>query len=787
MKIFFLSLFTLLSFCVNSQTITGTIISKSERIPVENASVKLLVLPDSVMLTLTVTKTNGQFTFDNLKYGNYFIKVSCLGFTSIGRIINLSENIKISQMDTLFLSEASTLLPEVSIVSKIISVQELVDRTVFTIPSEITKTSMNAYEVLQKVPLIQVDINDRITLNGKSNLIILVNNKKRDKEYLYRLLPTDIQSVEIISNPSGKYDGEIEAVINIVMKKEIQYGLRGNLQTTLKLPKTLTLGLGSLEYGIGKISFYLSASSHFQNLKTNTTNYKKFIGNDSVSDMSGQGKFETSQNTINTGFEYFINDKNSLSFDFNISPQSMKTNSNNNTQIYNNNIYDNFMSSSNYYNTNSNEINSSLYYQKQYSKPNQLLTVETNYYVFKSNDANSFSNSLFTDNKLSLLRSINQLENNTNNRNSVNIKIDYTQPISSLIRLDGGYQFYDQQINYNLKSSDVQTENKYDYLEYRNSSYLSLLYKIGKLDFQTSLRLENSYIRINKDTTSSYSVLLPSLNILYKYKSTQSIKFTFNRRIVRPDIYDLNPYFRILSDLSMNKGNPNLKPEYNDNFQLTYTLNFGKNYISPDIYYEIRSNKISQINLLTLSPITNNLTTLTYSDNILTGNEYGLELNGKLLFFNFSVSYFQGHINEYNNLLTAIPARKYSSFNISNSVFISLPYKINAYGFINYTNVSTINAERKTYSAPFYGINFQKKVKNNSFGISFLMPFLTKVVMGKTITETPFLYSKSTNGYDLGYYIQFKYSYRFLKGLNIKKLNRDLNRESDSKKGGISI
>jgi outer membrane receptor protein involved in Fe transport len=787
MKLFFCLLFTIIYLNVSSQTITGTILSENGRTPIEKANVKLLSLPDSLPLATTASNLKGQFSFDNLKYGNYYIKVSCLGFNQVGRNIKLSGDKKISQIDTVFLSVARNLLPEVSIISKVITVKELVDRTVFTIPVEITKTSMNAYAVLQKIPSVFVDFNDKVTLNGKSNLIILVNNKQHDKEYLYRILPTDIQSIEIISSPSGKYDGELEGVINIVLKKEIQYGLRGNFETAVKQPNEISAGSGSLEYGIKKISFYLSASSNNQNLKTITTNYKQFIGNDSVNDMSGRGKFGKFKDVINSGFEYFINDKNSLSFDFNVSSQSQKTSSDNSTQIFNHDIYNKFMLSSSSYDTKGNEINASLYYQKKYAKPNQLLTIEADYYIFKSTDANSFSNSFYTSDKLNLLSSINQLEDNTNNRNSLNAKIDYVQPMSSVSRFEAGYQFYNQQINYDLKSNFEQIGNIYDYGEYRNSAYLSLFYKIGKFDFQTSLRLENSNIKINKDTSSNYAVLLPSLNILYKFKSAKSIKFTYNRRIVRPNIYDLNPYVKILSDFSLNKGNPNLRPEHHDNLKLTYTLNFGKNYISPAIYYELRTNKISQVNLLTQSPVTQNLTTLTFSDNILNGAEYGLELYGKLSFFNFSGRYFKGHINEYHNQLTSIPARNYSSYSFTNTVFLSLPYKINAYGYITYTNVSIINAERKSYGAPFYGVNLQKNVKNHSFGISYLMPFLKTVVMGKTITETSALYSKSTSGYDLGYYIQFKYAYRFFKGRDIKKLNRNVVRESDTKSGGIGM
>ena len=216
-----ISILLLVIFCIikaNGQSITGIVCSKKDRTPVEFATVSLLHLPDSSIVTGVTTQANGGFEFGSLKVGKYYIRVNSISYLPTGKQVNLNASVKVT-VDTLFLKEASTQIAEVTVKGSRIEAKELVDRTIYNIPSDIAKTSTNGYDVLKKIPQVQVDFNNNITLNGSTNFIIQVDGKLRDKEFLAKLQPNDIESIEIISNPSGKYEGNIDGIINVVLKK----------------------------------------------------------------------------------------------------------------------------------------------------------------------------------------------------------------------------------------------------------------------------------------------------------------------------------------------------------------------------------------------------------------------------------------------------------------------------------------------------------------------------------------------------------------------------------------
>ena len=164
-----------------------------------------------------------------------------------------------------------------TVVAERIKGKEMVDRTVYAIPQAIAKSSTNGYDILKKIPQVNVDFQNNVTLNGSSNFIIQVDGRQRDKEFLAKLLPSDIESIEVISNPSGKYEGNIDGVINIILKKEARYGMNGNAGFNIKpFNKPTTSVTGSLDYSLGKITFYVTAFTFSQQLKISSWNESHF-------------------------------------------------------------------------------------------------------------------------------------------------------------------------------------------------------------------------------------------------------------------------------------------------------------------------------------------------------------------------------------------------------------------------------------------------------------------------------------------------------------------------------
>jgi hypothetical protein len=244
----------------------------------------------------------------------------------------------------------------------------------------------------------------------------------------------------------------------------------------------------------------------------------------------------------------------------------------------------------------------------------------------------------------------------------------------------------------------------------------------------------------------------------------------------------MNPYYKIDENYNITQGNPNLKPDYRDRLQLTYTWNFGSNYFSPYIYQEYFSNRVSRQFLVVNSPINNTLTTISKPFNLLNGYESGGGVNAMLWYVNINARIYKGHYNEYTGPSIFIPAVDYFSWSITSYAFAQLDKskKTTAYVFMSYNGVNR-NAQSKTYSIPFYGLGVQKQIKDHSIGVFWLLPFSTNITLSRTDTETPAYSSRNTVGFNVSNYIQFMYSYKFNKGKNVKKLDRKIEQESDSK------
>lgn len=776
-------LLILTSFTLQAQTIKGKVCYEKDKTPVQFASVALLQLPDSTMITGVISLTDGGFNLENVKPGNYFVRASFVGYHPAGKPVTVNEGKAEFSLDTIFLSESIASLDEVTVTGERIKGQELVDRTVYKIPEVIAKASSNGYDVLKKIPQVNVDFQNNITLNGSSNFIIQVDGRQRDREFLARLLPSDIQSIEIINNPSGKYEGNIDGVISIILKKEARFGVSGNTAISLKpFNKVTAVGTGSLDYAVGKITFYATGVIIHQQLNISSTNIARFPTIDSLTRMSGKGKINVTMPSLNTGFDYYLNDRNNLSFNVSYKPVSQRVDMLTNTTLFKKDNPLNDISSVTLNATNSNEATASLFYKRSFKKPVEEFTAEASYYVFRSTLQNDFTNDRHPYNSGDVLSTYTRIEDDINSRDYFSTKLDFVYPLGLSSKIETGYQMYYQQMGYDFKINNDEGTNLFEYAELRNSAYAGFTFNLKKFGFQTMLRVENSHIMADSVSKPDYSCFLPGVNIQYKFSAAQNLKLTFNRRINRPGIYDMNPYLKIGQDYSVTRGNPDLRPDYRDRLQLTHTWNFGSNYLSPYVYDEFFSDRIGNRFSLTRSPLNGSITTISRPYNILNGYEYGGGLNAMLWYININARVFRGHYNGYSESSFSIPSRDYSSYAITSYAFANLDKKKNTtvVVYLAYNGVN-VNAQSKTYSIPLYGTGFQYKLKDHNFGIFWLLPFSHSRKFQWTDTETTAYTASNTVGIDFANFIQFSYYYKFNKGRNVKKIDHKVEVESDSK------
>jgi hypothetical protein len=787
MKNYFVLLLLAASLSAQAQTIRGKVYFEKDKTPVQFASVALIHLPDSAMVTGVITLTDGGYMLEKITPGEYFVKASFVGYRSAGKLVVIKDLKSEVTADSIFLAEITTALNEVTITAEKLKGKEMVDRTVYQIPEVISKSSTNGYDILKKVPQVNVDFQNNITLNGSSNFIIQVDGRQRDREFLARLLPSDIQSIEIISNPSGKYEGNIDGVINIILKKEARFGISGNAGLNLKpFNKITSAATGSLDYAVGKITFYLTALSFSQALNLSTTNENRFTSIDSVTRMAGSGGIKVNMSTVNSGFDYYLNDKNNLSFNVSYKPISQNVDLLSNTTLLKNDSPLNTVATLTDNGLRSDEISGSLFYKRSFSKPVEEFTAEASYYIFNSGDNNEFTNTRYPYAGDLILNTFSRVEENTNTRNYFSTKLDYVYPIGLYAKIETGYQLYSQQLEYNFNIDNQETSNLFRYSELRNSLYGGVTFNLKKFGLQALMRVENSRIKADSVTDPAYSCFLPSLNLQYKFSSSHNLKFTYNRRINRPGIYDMNPYFKIGQNYSVSQGNPDLKPDYRDRLQLTYTWNFGSNYFSPYVYDEFFTGKVGFKYSLIQSPVNGSLTTITKPFNLLNGYELGGGVNAMLWYVNINARVYKGHYDEYREGSFSIPSRDYFSWTITSYAFANLDKKkkTTAVLYLSYNGVN-LNAQSKTYSIPLYGLGGQRQMKNHTVGIFWLLPFSGTTRFQRTETETAAFTSQNTTSINFSNYIQFSYAYKFNKGRNVKKLDHKVEVESDSKSQAI--
>ncbi|MDF1560232.1 MAG: TonB-dependent receptor [Bacteroidales bacterium] len=700
------------SVTAQAQNISGKVCLESDRSPVPYATVGLMLLPDSLMITGVITLTDGGYVLENVKPGNYFVRVSYVGYATSGRSVSVEAGDTDVAVDTIFLSETTATIGEIMVVGERLKGKEMVDRTSYAIPAAVSQTATNGYDLLKKIPQVNVDFQNNVTLNGSSNFIIQVDGRQRDKEYLARILPSDIETIEIITNPSGKYEGNIDGVISVILKKEARYGVNGNIGANVKPFNKLTSQVtGSLDYSMGKITFYITAINIYQALDISQSNKSIFTAIDSTISLSGSGGIEVTLSTINSGFDYYINDKNSLSLNVSYKPVNQDVDLLGETFLYKGENPLNTIASLTHNGYGSEESSASLFYEKTFTNPVQELPVENTYYNFRSVEDNSFDNTRYPYDSEIVLDIYSRHEENLNRRNYYSGKVNYVQPLGMNAKLEAGYQFYYQKMSYDFVIDDVAGDNLFEYRELRNSIYSGIIWNVKKIGMQGMLRLENSHIMADSVSEPDYTCVLPTVNIQYKFSASHNLKFTYNRRINRPGIYDMNPYFRTDQNYNITQGNPDLRPDYRDRLQLTYTWNFGSNYFSPYIYNEYFSNRVGNEYKVTQSPVDNTLITFTRPYNLLNGYELGGGINATLWYVNFNARVYNGHINEYTGPDFTIPGRDYFSWSMTGAAYHSFGKnkKTTAFAFLSYNGVN-VNARSRTYNHPFYGPGIQTQI-----------------------------------------------------------------------------
>ncbi len=768
--VFFTSLFF-----AQELKISGKIASAKEE-KLTSVSV-LLYAEDKSLLKATITDAEGLFTFSNLKSGNYTIKTSFVGFEELvlDGIQLTTENLTIP---TLQLKENSVQLNEVVIKKEKPLVQVLADKTVFNVENTINATGTSGFELLRKAPGVLIDNNDNLMVEGKSGVLIYIDGKQSFlsgsdlTNFLKTIQASDIESIEIITQPSSKYDAAGNAgIVNIKLKKNKSFGTNG----------TITSGLNVGKYGtsVNSVSF------NNRNKKTNLYgNYSNRFGrnysfmnferqqNNRIFESETKSTYESNANNVKLGFDYYKNRRNTFGIALSGNFNNAYNNSASRTPIrgINSAVNDSILSARNKTQNRNYNLYSNVNYKFQ-DTTGVSLNVDFDLGKYKSDRDSYLPNYYFDNSETVVLSEVITGQVTPVDISIYSLKSDYEQNMfkgkigigfkTSLVNTNNVFEVY----NYDTGSPvfNAAVSNKFDFDENINAGYLNYNRTIKKINLQAGLRVENTNSEgtlistqqnANERVKRNYTDFFPSGGITYAANDNNSFGILYSKRIERPSYQSLNPFEYQIDELSISKGNPFLKPQYTDNIKLTHTYKYKLN---TSLSYSYISDFFAQVT----EALGDNRSSMT------TRNVANQEI------INLGISY-PFKVNKWWNVYASLNAYQ-SKYIPTNPSFTALTQEtLNIYGQNNFTLPKKINLEisgwfnspsvwggtYRTKSLGSLDIAFQKKFINDKLNarIAFSDVFFTSPWSGSTEFANVII---NGNGGSDSRQVRFNLSYNF--------------------------
>ncbi len=606
MKIITTLLLLAFSGYLNAQTLIKGSVQEENNVPMESASISLLKTADTVAFKNEMSDKSGKFSFSAIPAGTYHIRISAVGHNPVnGANFNITHGTKTLELPVFNLKKQNSELQSVSVVSKRPFIEQKSDRILVNVDASPANAGTSVMDVLEKSPGVSVDKDGNISLKGKQGVTIMIDNRPTYMNstqlatYLKSLPSSSIDQLEIMSNPSAKYDAAGNSgIINIKTKKNKAKGFNGSTTLTYTQGKYAKPG-GSLNlnYRVNKFNIFFNGGytywQGFQNLDINR-NYLD-AGTKEINSIFTQNthmKFISPEINIKLGMDYFLDSKTTLG----IVLTGYQDNETDISQSYitlknANNIPDSLVQSfGNIHGLWSNgTVN--LNFRRQFDSSGRELTADVDYIYYKSSSDQMFQNYTYDPDMKPL--SSNTLSGDLPSTiNIYSFKTDYSHPFQHEFKLEAGlktsYVVTDNKANYyDVTGSDyIPDTTKTNYFVYHeniNAAYINLTKKYKKWNFQAGLRVENTnydghqfgnkYTVTNNDSSfkKSYFNAFPTAYITYQLNEKNSFNVNFGRRIDRPDYGDLNPFLFFLDEYTYQAGNPYLQPQITTNIELSHT------------------------------------------------------------------------------------------------------------------------------------------------------------------------------------------------------------------------
>ncbi|WP_293313749.1 outer membrane beta-barrel protein [Pedobacter sp. UBA5917] len=654
-----LCFYSILGLCQDKNIKVAVLNQKGQAIA--GATVQLLKASDERLVKTAMGNENGIAVFTKPKAGKYIFVASALGYTPYKTAVLLFPFV--NSTITINLSEADKNLGSINVVGKKQFIEHVQGKTIVNVDAAVTNTGTTILEVLEKSPGVIVDKNGSISLQGKSNVLVMIDDKltylsgSELSNLLGNMSSSQVNQIELITNPSAKYDASGNAgIINIKTKKTKQEGFNGSLITAYGQGKYYKNNNSlTLNYRKGAINVFANYGVNLNQNFSDIYAYRQYFGaNSAVISALDQTSYFVSKNSghlLKTGLDYYVSEKTTIGLT--LTGALARRNGGSDAIANWENASGKIDSAIATYNTTDFRLKNGAanLNLKQILSKNQNLSIDLDILKYVINNDQRFTNQLLADGGYTR----GSLAQTPSNLRILSAKADYIVRFGKNHKLESGFKSSSiktdniaayQLFEGNNLSEDLNKSNHFLYQEDINALYSSFESKFGKFNAQAGLRYENTHynahqlgnsIRRDSAFSRNYSNLFPSGYISYSADSANTFSLTAGRRIDRPPYQKLNPFIYIINKYTYQRGNPFFLPQYSWNFELTHQF---KRLLTTTVSFSTIKDYFSQLFISEGNDI------LVYTDgNVGKMNNLGLSASLQLSPFSWWQANIQGTFN----------------------------------------------------------------------------------------------------------------------------------------------
>ncbi len=631
-----------LAFMANAQSaITGRLVDSSTEEALAFATVSVLN-PDSSLVTGAVTDMDGKFLI-KLENGSYIARFQFVTYTKKDIAIDLTGNTR--DLGKISMDPANQELAEVVVQAERTQMQLNLDKKVYNVGKDLSNLGGSAADMLGNLPSVAVDVEGNVQLRGSTNVKILINGRPSglvglsSSDALRQLQGNLIESVEVITNPSARYDAEGQAgIINIILKKEEQKGLNGSFQATAGYPHNYGAGI-NMNFRKKWVNFFVNYGFDYRRAPgTSFTNQQFFKGDstyytDQIYDRS-RGGFS---NNVRFGADFNVGENSTLTGSF-LYRYSTDLNYNDLTLT----DYDINRDLGLYTLREDTEeeldknLEYSLTYIRDFKRKDHQLTANVQYQDNYENEISDIVQSV-GPNETEIDSTLYQNVDNVQGERRLMLQADYVKPFGDKAKLEIGYRstlrevYNDYLVEESIDGDDYQQLDDFTfdftYNENVHAFYGIMSDELDKMSWQLGLRAEitdiDADLTDSEPLTYNYTNFFPSAFLTYKIFGMSQLQLSYSRRINRPRYRDLSPLSSFTNNRNFRVGNPELQPEFTDSYELGYLQNFDNSSIYYGVYYRHTNDPIQRVN----RPADDNNVVVSREENLGVQNSYGIEVN----------------------------------------------------------------------------------------------------------------------------------------------------------------